>query len=126
MLSSDTCAIAEDRFGRGVIEIPLRDRGDVFCDGVWVTLSRAHFARFLDLYEAEDREQTEQWFGWQCNKLPGYPDTLLLKTNLHLQPYPTRPRIELAPSAHPLAIEQRDGITMARWQEIIELNTHAA
>jgi len=64
--------------------------------------------------------------GWFCNRLQGYPDTLNLKTNVILQPYPHRPRIELEPTDHPLAVEQREGITVARLQEILEANEHAA
>ena len=41
-------------------------------------------------------------------------DTTRLATNLHTQPVGTRPFIEVEPTDHPLAVEQREGITMAR------------
>jgi hypothetical protein len=122
-LTSDTCTIAdEDFFVRGCLEIPVHGRRDTFAYGIWVSLSREHFERFLELYDEEDRLPEGPWFGWLCNRIPGYPDTLLLKTSVHLRPYPMRPYIELQATDHPLAIEQREGITLRRLQEIVEAN----
>ena len=64
------------------------------------------------------------WFGWLCNRIAGYSDTLLLKTQVHLRPYPARPFIELEPTEHPLAVEQREGIDLKRLQSIIEAHRH--
>jgi hypothetical protein len=56
--------------------------------------------------------------------LPGYPDTVNLKTMVHSREVGRRPFIELEPTDHPLAVEQRQGITWARVQEIAELVLH--
>jgi hypothetical protein len=56
--------------------------------------------------------------------LPGYPDTLHLKTMVHTREPGRRPFIELDPTDHPLAVEQREGITWERVQEIAELVLH--
>ena len=126
-LTSDTCVINdEDFFVRGLLQIPVHGRDEPFAYGVWVSLSRKNFERYQELFNASDRLDEPPYFGWLCNKLPGYPDTLNLKTNVHLQPYPLRPRIELEPTDHPLALEQGKGISIERLQEIIEANTHAA
>lgn len=53
-----------------------------------------------------------------------YPDTLLLKTHVHTREVGTRPYIELEATEHPLAVEQRNGITGARVREIGELFEH--
>jgi hypothetical protein len=53
-----------------------------------------------------------------------YPETLNLKTNVYTQPVGVRPFIELEPTDHPLAIEQRTGISWERVQEIAELVLH--
>jgi hypothetical protein len=125
VLTSDTCSIEDrDFFVRGYLEIPIHDRSQPFAYGVWVSLSREHFDRFLELYDEKDRLPQEPWFGWLCNRIPGYPDTLHLKTNVHLRPHPTRPYIELEPTDHPLALEQRSGITLRRLQDIVEQNHH--
>ncbi len=64
------------------------------------------------------------YFGWLCSRLQIYPDTLLLKTHVHPRAAGTRPYIELEPTDHPLAVEQRNGITSARVREIGELVEH--
>ena len=57
--------------------------------------------------------------------MPLYPETLHLKTMAHTRPVGMTPLIELEPTDHPLAVEQREGITMARVQEIAEKLLHA-
>jgi hypothetical protein len=45
--------------------------------------------------------------------------TFLLKGRLHFRNDKRRPTIELEPTDHPLAVEQRKGITLARAWEIV-------
>jgi len=47
-------------------------------------------------------------------------------TRVHLRPPPLRPVIELEPSSHPLAVEQRDGITLPRFHEIALTYLHGS
>jgi hypothetical protein len=54
--------------------------------------------------------------------MPLYPpSTLQLKRRVHMQLAGTRPLIEPGPAGHPLAVEQRTGIRLARVQEIAEM-----
>lgn len=123
-IESDTCVIDErDYFVRGVIEIPIAQTDHTFGYGVWVSLSSANFERFVALGGSSE-VPLDPWFGWLSVRLPGYPDTLLLKTHVHLQPRPLRPTIELEPTDHPLAMEQRVGIRLARVYEIVEHALH--
>ena len=58
--------------------------------------------------------------------LPLYqPSALSLKTLVRTQPVGQRPLIELEPTDHPLAVEQRTGIMLVRVQEIAERLLHA-
>jgi hypothetical protein len=57
---------------------------------------------------------------WLQSALPYSPTTLNLRTNVLTQPIGQRPLIELEPTDHPLSVEQRHGITMARVREIAE------
>ena len=67
------------------------------------------------------------YFGWLSTVLPGYePTTLSLAANVHTQPVGERPLVELEHTDHPLAVEQRTGITLARVQEIAEVVGHAS
>ena len=124
-LTSDTCVIAGEQFYiRGVLDIPVQGMDRSFGYGVWVSLSPANFARYKELFKSADPSAEPAYFGWLCNSLPGYPDTLSLKTNVHLQPVPRRPFIELQATDHPLSLEQREGITVERLRAILEANEH--
>jgi hypothetical protein len=117
-LDSDLCKIGEDLFVRGCLEVPIIGRDEVFVWGVWASVSRQSFERILELWDASDVAVEAPKFGWLCNNLPLYPTTLGLKTNLHLRSGGARPAIELEPTDHPLAIEQRRGIALQRVEEI--------
>ncbi|MGV9268571.1 DUF2199 domain-containing protein [Kitasatospora sp. NPDC003701] len=128
LLSSDQCVIrAQHYFVKGLIEIPVVDSDDVFSWGVWVSLSRENFARAADLWDTPGRESEKPYFGWLTTELPVYsPSTLNLKTNVCTRPVGRRPLVELEPTDHPLAVEQRTGITLARVREIAEAVLHSA
>ena len=125
-LEDELCIIqAEHFFVRARIVIPVVDADTDFDWGVWVSLSRPNFERTLDLWTEPGREQEPPYFGWLCTELPVYePTTLSLKTNVHTQPVGSRPQVELEATDHPLAVEQRTGITVARVQEIAERLLH--
>ena len=64
------------------------------------------------------------FFGWLNAYLKPYPDTMNLKTQVHLRDNGIRPFIELEPTDHPLAIEQRTGISVTRVAELYEIMVH--
>ena len=124
-LTSDLCVIDEEHFFiRGCLEIPVIDGNGPFAWGVWASLSHASFERTVEIWEQKGRESEPPFFGWLCTSLPLYPETLHLKTHVHTRRLDERPFIELEPTDHPLAIEQREGITMARVQEMAEALLH--
>jgi hypothetical protein len=123
-LSSDVCIIDKDYFVRGVIEIPVLGQGQSFGWGAWVSLSERNFRRYVELFEADRGSGEGPYFGWLSNRFPWYPETIGLKTNLHLRPYPARPYIELEATEHPLAVHQRQGVDREVLQAIIEANAH--
>jgi hypothetical protein len=128
-LEQEQCIIkAEHFFVRGRLVIPVTDAAPEteFDWGVWVSLSRDNFARALSLWTTAGREREQPFFGWLSTDLPLYqPSTLSLKTRVHTQPVGQRPLIELEPTDHPLAVEQRTGIMLVRVQEIAETLLHA-
>ncbi|MEJ8646375.1 DUF2199 domain-containing protein [Streptomyces sp. MS1.HAVA.3] len=128
MLSSDQCVIkGQHFFVRGLIEIPVIGCQDVFSWGVWVSLSRDNFARALEVWNTEGREAEKPYFGWLSTELALYSEsTTNLKTNAHTRPVGKRPSIELEPTDHPLAVEQRTGITQDRVREIAVAVLHPA
>lgn len=112
-------------FVRGNIEISVFDTHQRFSWGVWVSLSETSFKRSLQLLTTAGREREAPYFGWLNTFLPLYPETLNLKTLVHTQPVGTRPLIELEPTDHPLAVEQRQGISLQRVREIASKLLHA-
>lgn len=125
-LNSDLCVI-DDRyfFILGRLEIPVLDGTEVFAWLVWVSLSEKNFLRTMELWETQGREKEPRQFGWLSTSLPCYPETLHLRTGVHTRPVGQRPYVELEPTDHPLAIEQRQGITMQRVLEIAEQILHS-
>ena len=124
-LSSDQCIIdGEHFFIRGRLEIPVHGLGVPFCWLVWVSLSTLNFERASELWQAHGRETEPPYFGWLSSVLPGYPNTLNLKSNVHTRPVGQRPFVELEPTDHPLALEQRHGISQERMRQIVERALH--
>jgi hypothetical protein len=124
-LTSDACVIdSEHFFIRGCLEIPVLEGTRPFVWGVWTSLSKQNFKRMAEMWETPGRESEPPYFGWLCSLLPFYPETLHLKTQVHTRPVGQRPFVELEPTDHPLAVEQRQGITMDRVREMAEALLH--
>jgi hypothetical protein len=126
ILTEDFCILeGEHFFVRCLLRLPLVDKPDsslTFC--IWSTLSRANFDLYLDTFDGGEQGGLGPWFGWFSNRLIGYPDTFNLKCHVQPRADRQRPLIELEPTEHPLAIEQRAGITFDRVLEIYALSGH--
>jgi hypothetical protein len=117
---ADACVIDREFFFlRGVVEIPIIGQNENFRWGAWVTVTKEGFWRALDLWTAEVIEDEPPLGGRLANNICSYPDTINVTAYVHLQPGKLRPAIELVSSDHPLAVEQRDGISLARVEEIV-------
>jgi hypothetical protein len=120
-LGSDFCVIdGKDRFIRGVCPVPIRDTDTHFAWGVWVSLSEANFARYHASFDDGDQSRLGAMFGWLCNRLPVYPETLHLQTTVVPRDGGERPLVWIneAHHEHPLTIDQREGMTTERLGEI--------
>lgn len=127
-LRPDSCVIDDEWFFvRGCLDIPVHGHDEPFSWGAWVSLSRENFLRYAELHDHVAREAGTRFVGWLCSAIPSYPDPgeEPLKAAQHLRPWPTRPFIELEPTDYPLAIEQREGITVERVREIAERVMHS-
>lgn len=118
-LGSDQCIIDDKEFYiRGCLELPVQGCDDPFVWNIWVSVSEASFSRIGELWDAEIRDREPPFFGWLCNELAVYPKTFGLKTNVHLRNNGIRPLIVLEPTDHPLAVEQRRGISLQHVEQI--------
>jgi hypothetical protein len=124
-LSSDQCVIDNRHyFVLGRIAIPVVGWAEQFVWLAWVSLSQMNFSRACELWDRVGRENEPPYFGWLSSALPYEPSTLNLKVNLHTRPVGERPFVELEPTSHPLAVEQREGISPAKVQRIAERLIH--
>ena len=125
-LSEDFCVLdGQHFFVRAVLELPIRGSdGRHFGFGVWSTLSRQNFVRYVQTFDSGEQDELGPWFGWFSNRLKGYPDTLNLKCQVHPVSGRQRPRVLLEPADHPLAIEQQNGITFDRLLELYAISGH--
>lgn len=86
-LSDDLCVIRHDeqtdRFVRAVLHQKVNGDCQSLDYGVWVSLSERSFNDYLDNYDKDDYEAT--YFGFICNNLNGYANTLLIKSNVVLR-----------------------------------------
>jgi hypothetical protein len=124
-LDSDTCIVDQESFFvRGCLEIPVRGESEPFIWGVWVSLSKNSFDQFMGCFDEPKRAHIGPFFGWLSAALALYPSTISLKTRVHLRDNGVRPYVELEPTDHPLAVEQRTGITAERVAEIYSRLEH--
>jgi hypothetical protein len=129
LLTSDLCSWTDDigarhYFIRGVLHVPIPELSDTLRYGVWSSLSKQSFERVVELWDDPARTHEPPYFGWLSNSLPGYPDTLSLKTNVITDTVELRPRFVLQDGDHPLIREQREGITVDRLLDLIGPRLH--
>lgn len=124
-LTADTCIVdGEFFFARGCIEIPVQGEGEPFVWGAWTSLSKNNFELFRTSLGMQKRAQLGPFFGWLSADFLVYPEAENLKTMLHLRDDGVRPFIELEPTDHPLAVEQRSGISVQRVAQIYAVYAH--
>jgi hypothetical protein len=119
-LTGSFCTIDDDEFHiRGSIELPIIGQTERFTWGAWTSLSAASMQTISKAWDRPDR--SGHFLGWLCTCLPLYPETLGLKVRVHLRAPPIASFIELEPTDHPLAVEQRQGTrsnASSRWSNL--------
>jgi hypothetical protein len=131
MLTEDFCTITHeggtDRFVRAVLEVPIHGVEEPFLWGVWVSLSEQSFNRYRETF----REPVvgEGFFGWVCNSISVYPYEHSRPADVVVQGGSSRPKVVLHrgdPEDDQLVLDQANGISIARAQELAELALHEA
>jgi hypothetical protein len=125
VFSPDQCVVdGRDFYLRGRISVPVEGRDEPFIWGVWAEVSPKSFIRTNELWTVEGRENEAPFPGWLDTELFLYGDTINLEVRVQTMPVGRRPHFEIADEEHPLAIEQRRGITLDRVQQIAEAILH--
>lgn len=126
-LSTDQCIVDDEHhFMRAELTIPIIGSELSFVWLVWVSQSHDNFFKLADQWEMTGRETEPPTFGWLSSSLPLYPETLNMKTMLHQRQVGIRPYVEIEPSEHPLAVEQKNGITMQTAEDYAARLLHQA
>ena len=127
-LGEETCIIrGEHFFVRGLVEIPVKRRKTPFIWNVWSSIGPEGFQTMLEHWISADRIKDPPYAGALANDLSTvYPSTLNLKLEIRSRPVGQRPLLVLEPGDHPLAVEQRNGISVDRVREINSLLRHHA
>lgn len=124
-IGTDNCVIdGKFYFVRGCLDVPVHGRPEPFTWGVWVSLSQASYEQFEAHFHDTRRSHMGPFFGWLSTQIRIYPATENLKTRARLRDNGLRPLIELEPTEHLLAVEQREGISPERLAEIYEMLLH--
>jgi hypothetical protein len=124
-LSADQCVVdGKTFFIRGIIQIPVRNSSQTLDFSVWSSLGEQSFRHMCDRWECCDREYDPPYFGWLCSPINVYPNTVHLKLSVQPRRPGLAPLFTVEPTAHPLAIDQREGITPARLNEIAHRLLH--
>ncbi len=121
VISPDQCVV-DDRFYyvRGRFAIPVHGLDEPFIWGVWARLRGPDFFRTNKLWNDPERVNEPLYEALLNSELPLYGDTLNLPIQVHTMPVGRRPHFFPTDASHPLAVEQRDGISMQRVVEIAE------
>ncbi|WP_213806054.1 DUF2199 domain-containing protein [Granulicella sp. dw_53] len=127
VITPDQCVIdGRDFYLRGRIPVPVLGLEESFIWGVWVEVSPKDFIRTNDLWNAAGRETEPPFRGWLNSELVLFGDTINLEVSVQTQIVGRRPHFTVVDQDHPLAIEQSNGITIRRAEEIAEQILHAA
>jgi len=122
----DQCVIdGKDFYLRGRILVPVIGVEEPFVWGVWAEVSPINFVRTNELWTVEGREAEPAFPGWLNTQLPVFGDTSNREVSVQTQRVGKRPHFTVVDEEHPLAVEQRNGITMRWVEEIAERMLHA-
>lgn len=120
--NDDLCEWGDRYFIRCILPTPLKDQDDYFGWGAWAEVDAEVFGRYLDLYDADGREEPPHP-AKLANKLPPYAGTTLgSRMLIQFQDPDERPTLLLLEGDKSrLAQDQRDGIDTARHREILAI-----
>jgi len=118
-LNADQCVVDKKTlFIRGHIQVPILAYPEPLAFSVWSSLSERSFFHMIDRWDTFDRDSDPPYFGWLCSPIPVYPSTIHLKLSVQSRPPGLTPLFTVEPTPHPLAVDQRNGISVERWLQM--------
>ncbi len=121
VLSPDLCVIDERfHYVRGRFAVPVHGLDEPFIWGVWAWLRPQDFYRTNQLWTDPARVGEPPYAALLNSEVPLYGDTARMPVQVQTMPVGRRPHFFPADATHPLAVEQREGMSMARVVQIAE------
>jgi hypothetical protein len=125
VINPDQCVIDNERFFlRGRVVVPVHGLPEPFIWGVWAEVGPKNFIRTNQLWKTEGREFEPVYFGYLDTEIPLYGSTVNLQVSVQTQRVGRRPHFTVLEPEHPLALEQRNGISLKRAEEIAAWALH--
>jgi hypothetical protein len=125
VITPNECVIDNRDFDiRGRIPIPIHGLDEPFIWGVWAEISPKNFIRFNELWNTPGRETEPSFPGYLNSEIPIFGPTINLELDVHTQVIGRRPHFFIKDPNHPLARDQREGISHERLEEIAEYILH--
>ncbi len=126
VITADQCVIDNrDFYIRGRIPVPINGLDEPFIWGVWAEVSPKNFIRTNELWSTPGREDEPPFVGYLNSDIPIFGSTINLEVDVQTQVVGRRPHFFIKDPDHPLAREQREGISLERLQEIAEQIQHS-
>lgn len=116
---ADRCQFGERYFIRCVLFIPFQSLDGSYGWGVWVEVSERDFYRYVELFSSDARSEPPIC-GTVANDIPCYDGALGLPVSVQFGTATSRPTVTVSSSCgHPLAIEQKQGMSNERYHEVL-------
>lgn len=120
VINDDLCIIDQSHyFIRGRLTIPVLDHSENLEFNVWISLSAESFDRVNKAWNEPDRINEPPYFGWLQTLIPGFSDTLNIKTLVHTNEVGRIPTIKVIEENHLLKESQQNGMSLNSVLEII-------
>jgi len=120
--NANLCVVEGERFFiRALLPLPVNGRELSYNIGLWVEVDESAFNRVYELWSDPDQESEPPFAARVANAIPTLPSSVGLEAALHLTGPKTRPEVLLRRVAHPLFLEQSNGISAHRAHEYTSL-----
>ena len=118
-LGTDTSTVdGKQFFIRGRVLLPVEGYDDPFIWGCWASVSKETFEAYGKFWDVPNRADMPPFEGMLASDIPIYPATAGLSCRIQMRDTRKRPSFILESTDHPLAVEQRNGITLDRVKDI--------
>jgi len=111
----------ESFFVRCILPLPVHDKAENYCLGVWAKVSENSFQHIYDLWDEEDQTNEKPIEGLLANNVPLTTGSINAKIMVQLIGAKSRPEVTVTDQDCSLYKEQTCGITIHRENEYSDL-----